>query len=246
MDLKTKGYKAVDERFGGLEACGGLDILAGMKRTILLCSVCMVWVTPVWAQDNTIRVVQPDGTVAEAVMPARRAPVVSSAPSPLEAAIQKAVRGMDDAPAAASAEVAPEPASEPVAESVVQPAAVVEEKIEAKAAPVSQPAPAKKKKSAPKPAKKDTANAAQKKYAAAPNAPGRDMDVRPPLDIPQGIEITPEIAKMVALDYAPPARGVEVLPRDYNGKAVYVVRFRTDDGLKDILIDRANGQPIWD
>lgn len=109
-------------------------------------------------------------------------------------------------------------------------------------------------KSIPKPAKKNAPSAEEQermeaglsRYPAAPNVPGKDLDARPPLDIPPGTEITPQVAKMIALDYAPPSRGIEVLPRVHNDKPVYVVRFRTDDGLKDVLIDRETGQPIWD
>lgn len=57
--------------------------------------------------------------------------------------------------------------------------------------------------------------------------------------------ITKERALFIALDNgAPPARSVQILPRNIDGREIFVVRFRTEDGLRDMLIDRLDGELI--
>jgi len=59
---------------------------------------------------------------------------------------------------------------------------------------------------------------------------------------PKGAEITPEIAKRMAIEIAPPSRSVEVYRRRYKERPVYQVTFKTDHGYHDILIDAENGE----
>ena len=210
-----------------------------MSKRILVLAVCCVWSWPVLAQEGggAIRVIQPDGTVQEVELPGWGAPKTpepqaaspvqdtatlppareegASRKSTLDEAIEKAVEQADD--------VKPE---------------------EPKAAKPEKKSAAKDKKKKNKKKKKKSAKP-DGPVPAQPEKVGRNLDKPEPRTFPPGTEITPELAKSIALDYAPPARSVEVLPRTYEGKPVYIVRFRTETGLEDVIIDAVNGQPIW-
>lgn len=74
-----------------------------------------------------------------------------------------------------------------------------------------------------------------------PESPGRVVKTPQPMDIPEGQPITEKLAKRIALRIAPPARDINVYPRTFEGKDVYLVRFKTDEGFYDVLVDMLSG-----
>lgn len=64
-------------------------------------------------------------------------------------------------------------------------------------------------------------------------------------DVPNDIVMTRDIALRIALEYAPPARSFTVFEgRDYKGRIVYQVTFKTEGGPHDILVDAQNGKVL--
>lgn len=183
------------------------------------------------AQDGVIRVIQPDGTVQEAQIPARKAPVepqtapvAAPAPAPVIEPAPMPPQAVSPADLAVSAPKKVEaPAEKPV------------EKSAKKAKPVKAVKP-----------KKDPKPPEASKPIPAPDALGKVMT--PPRPVPQiapGAYITKAQALEIALDYAPPAKSYDVLPRTYkDGRFIYVVQFATEDGPRDILIDAKDGAVI--
>jgi hypothetical protein len=227
---------------------------------------------PAHAQDNTIRVIHEDGHVDEVEAPGFGRPAAPSADqaAPAEAAppqesggtidddMARAVRDLrENGPAAVPvvpavqtpAEAAPDSdkavdsdaAKDQAGEEVRKGAATGADASGASAKPAKKDNKKTAKKDKAKKGKKDKKG--QKKKASSSQAV-KLPEAPPAYDIPPGTEITPEIAKMVALDYAPPARSVEILPRTHKGRDVYVVRFRTDDGFVDVLVDAKTGRRV--
>lgn len=56
--------------------------------------------------------------------------------------------------------------------------------------------------------------------------------------------VSSDEALRVALDVAPPSRGTQVYPADFNGLKVYQVVFKTEDGEQYVLVDRQTGEII--
>ena len=92
-----------------------------------------------------------------------------------------------------------------------------------------------------------------KKYSnkkPAPQKPKSEAkilkDVPPPEPriVPPGTVITPELAKSLALDYAPPARTTQVTRRVFEGRPVFVVTFMTETGAYDVLVDSESGRIV--
>lgn len=81
---------------------------------------------------------------------------------------------------------------------------------------------------------------------AAPDSIGRvDPKVQPrPIRV-RG-ELTAEDAKRIAFDVGPPASAVDAYPADYNGRKVFQVIFRTEDGERYVLVDRKTGEIVKD
>lgn len=64
-------------------------------------------------------------------------------------------------------------------------------------------------------------------------------------NLPSGVAITGDVARRIALEYAPPARSVTVYEnRKYKDRTVYQVTFKTENGMHDILIDAENGDVL--
>lgn len=57
-----------------------------------------------------------------------------------------------------------------------------------------------------------------------------------------GQPISERQATRIALEIAPPSRGYNVLKRTYDDKLIYVIRFRTERGQHDILVDALTGK----
>jgi outer membrane biosynthesis protein TonB len=177
-----------------------------MRKFTLTASICVLaCANGALAQDNQIRVVQPDGSVQVIEIP------VAPAAAPVPEASPQASHVMPS-----------EPVELPTAEKIQE-----EE---------PKPEPAPKKKAEPKPPPEPT-RAESHGRIPAPETP-------PALALPQSSEITRDMAVQLALPYAPPAMSLTVLPRDYNGRKVYVVTFRTETGPHDVLVDVITGEII--
>lgn len=107
--------------------------------------------------------------------------------------------------------------------------------------PVSKPKV--KKASAAKPAvpPKPKRPATKSHVPPKPESPGRVVQQPQPMDISPDQPITEKLAKRIALRIAPPSKDIDVFARTFDGKDVYLVRFKTDDGLFDVLVDMASG-----
>jgi hypothetical protein len=53
--------------------------------------------------------------------------------------------------------------------------------------------------------------------------------------------VTEKEAQRIALKIAPPARGMQVFPRAFEGRPAHLVRFRTEAGFFDVLVDMETG-----
>jgi uncharacterized membrane protein YkoI len=193
------------------------------------------------AQEGVIRVIQPDGTVQEAQIPARKAPVEpQSAPAAVPAPVSAPAPVIEAAPTPPQA-VSPADLAVSAPKKVEAPAEKPAEKSVEKSAKKAKPVKAAKPKKAPKPASVEAS-----KSIPAPDALGKVMT--PPRPVPQivpGAYITKAQALDIALDYAPPAKSYDVLPRTYHdGRFIYVVQFATENGPRDILIDAKDGTII--
>lgn len=164
-----------------------------------------------WAQsgqDNTIRVIQDDGSVVEFKIPENVPSQVAPAPQP--------------------AQPAPVVKSEAEADTE-KPAAPVQ-----KAAPK---APAKVAKPA-KPVKKSPP------VATRAESIGRIKAEPQPPSIPPGREIDRDMAVAIALETAPPARGIIVTRETYKDIPVFAVRFKTETGPHDVLVNSRTGEIV--
>jgi hypothetical protein len=210
-----------------------------MKKTALILLVTVsIFPFCALAQDNLIRIIHDDGRVDEIEMPGNKKHVPPEMPADT-ATLPPASKDSPVAEDIAPVQAAPDPVERAIEKAVRETDKAPAPKVAAK--------PAKKKQQE---AKKETPaesapEGAISQYPASPEAIGRPMLEPEPRQIPPGTEITKEMALSIALDFAPPARSVTVLPRTHNGTPVFVVSFRTDDGIEDFLIDRQTGEPIW-
>lgn len=201
-----------------------------MKNRSILLALCLFFVpSSVWAQDSVIRVIQPDGSVIEAEMPKPKTPSQSE-PSQ-----------------AAPPQVQPAPLPEVLPSDLAVSPPVTTPKAK-KPAKKFMPAKSVKTPSA-KPQKGKTPKAAQDlKPAPLPEPDALGKSMLPPRAKPEaapGEYISKAQALRIALDYAPPARTYDVLPRTYDdGRFIYIVRFATEAGSRDILIDAKDGAII--
>ena len=111
-------------------------------------------------------------------------------------------------------------------------------------APPKKPAAPKKKQAAKKAAKPSSKPVPEKvREPAAPDSIGRSDPAYIPEARPRG-PITPDEAKRIAIDEAPPAISVDVYPADYNGRKVFQVIFKTENGDRYVLVDRQTGEIV--
>lgn len=98
-------------------------------------------------------------------------------------------------------------------------------------------------KSAPAPAKKKPKK--HENYSSKAESIGRiKREPEPAPAIAPGTEITKDMAVSIALEHAPPAGSISVLPRTHKDRQVYVVTFKTEDGDLDILVDKQTGEIV--
>jgi uncharacterized membrane protein YkoI len=62
--------------------------------------------------------------------------------------------------------------------------------------------------------------------------------------LPPGTEISERQATSIAMDAAPASSGFTSSRQTYQGKPVYVVTFKTDEGPYDVLVDAASGAVV--
>jgi hypothetical protein len=62
--------------------------------------------------------------------------------------------------------------------------------------------------------------------------------------LPPGTEISERQATSIAMDAAPASSGFTSSRQIYQGKPVYVVTFKTDEGPYDVLVDAASGAVV--
>ncbi len=84
---------------------------------------------------------------------------------------------------------------------------------------------------------------AQKKKAPEPRMVQQAKEPRDGVP-PAGGVVSREDARRIALSVAPPSRGVNVYPADYNGLKVFQVVFKTEDGEQYVLVDRQSGEIV--
>jgi uncharacterized membrane protein YkoI len=186
------------------------------KRFLLLVSLSLVPLVPAQAQDNVIRVIRPDGSEAVMELPPADSYAIEKRKAvepekPAPVQVIKAPEQEGAAPVTPPVDVPARPAPKTV--SIQKPV---------KAAPPPKPAV----KSAPIP----------------PKETGMAKVVTPqPEAVPQDVIVTEKLAKRIALKIAPPAKDMTVLYRTYEGKNVYLVRFKTEEGLFDVLVDMITG-----
>lgn len=77
-----------------------------------------------------------------------------------------------------------------------------------------------------------------------PDKPGKMVSQPQPVAIPDGYPITEKLAKRIALRIAPPSRDIDVYRRSFEERAVYLVRFKTDKGFFDVLVDMESGDIV--
>lgn len=65
-----------------------------------------------------------------------------------------------------------------------------------------------------------------------------------PKNIPPDVAITRDLAVRVALEVAPPSRGYEVFRTDYKDRPAYQVRFKTEAGPHDVVVDAESGEVL--
>ena len=147
-----------------------------------------------------------------------------------------------DVPAQGEAEpaappAAPEPAPQPANKAPVKD--VVKSAPPPKASPAPKSKPVKKAKAVP-----------QKIIPIPPRLPPQRRLQQPdvqqasvvgPVQPPPPSALSRGQAIAIALDYAPPSTDMEVYRHDYQGREVYAVMFKTEDGFHEVLLDPVRG-----
>lgn len=211
-----------------------------MRRLIFTAAVLVFLAVPAGAQSDSIRVIDEDGSVQEVKIPKRPAAKATAEPAPArKIAPESAARPEpEQKPQAAASSVA----TGPVEFDLPRPKSPLVEKLkpaepETRKTPVSRPVPsAPVDANMPLPPRKGQPLGRDYpwEYWPEPGAP----------EIPPGRQVSRDLALAIALENAPPARSVHVLPRTHEGKPVFVVRFKTENGPHDVIIDRRSGEII--
>jgi hypothetical protein len=209
-----------------------------MYRGLLIFSLaCLIGASDANAQMAKQKItINPDGTIT-IDDPAGQAPtrtlekkktVPPVAPKEPAAPVERAAPRVDKPTIAKPVIEEPEA---PVAEKPITPTTKppVKKKAEAPKAPSKPKKNTKKESTREQPPVKESIGKADPEYTPPPR--------------PRG-PITPEDAKRIALDVAPPALAVDVFPANYKGIKVFQVVFKTEDGDRFVLVDRATGEII--
>lgn len=202
-------------------------------RTLLTLAFLLAFSAPAYAQNNTITVINEDGTKSS----------IDIGPTPAAPPVEPPRK-----PAAPARSVTPDPAPQatPARKPAKKPATTQQAK---KETPVKK-APAKKS-AAPKKKKAKTTTGIQtgkkREISAVPlvaqlhSSPRTSTAPRPQR---LGPAMTPDDAIRIALDAAPPARSVHAIPVNYKGLHAYQVVFRTEEGDRSVFVDRESGRVV--
>lgn len=176
-----------------------------------------------FAQENVIRVINPDGSEAVVELPPvdsytiqTRTPGVPEKPAPV-----KVIEKSEDIPEVAATQKVVPPVDVPSRS--IAPSRKPQTVSTFKTPPI---APKPKAKATPVPPK-DTGMA----QVVAPSVP----------EVSEDVVVTEKLAKRIALQIAPPSRDIKVMTRQYEGKNAYLVQFRTEEGYYDVLVDMVTG-----
>jgi hypothetical protein len=215
-----------------------------MKK-LLLSAAILIFAAPAWAQDNAIRVVNPDGSTSVFEIPGSMPQVSEDAPAP-EPQLRKL---QPEAPAAA--EIKPAPLQKEVVKKEEPPEpAPVKKAVAPEPSPAPAPVPMKKEKPAPvaetakeetgtftrippPPARKPSKNAAPADEIASPSRRLREQDL-----------LSRNEAVGIALRDAPPASDFKVFQRMFEGGPVYAVVFKTENGVHEVMVDAFTGEIV--
>lgn len=233
-------------------------------RQFLLFSAAFVFIAPAVAQDNVIRIIDEDGSVQEVEVVAPRQPsppVKAEEPKPVPQQVKRAPEPPpptpQEPPAPPEIDVPElEPQMPQELKAIVEPVAPAPE-------PVAEPQQEEEEGSV------EEVRTAPEEVAPEEELVDWNQDTR---QLPEGYMILPprkpaeipyrharpdynapvvasgpvskEQAVAIALEKAPPASSVVALPREYDGRPVYLVKFRTADGPLNIMVDMATGDII--
>jgi hypothetical protein len=175
--------------------------------------------------DGSVTVTDPTGRTPEQILEKRppAVPAQSRAPRPADGPAVLTPPVKPDVPVA---EKTPVPGAKPVAKTIVPP-------------PEGPVKPASPKNKAHKDDKPDPGIPTVKESIGRVD-PKKELPERAPHPV------GPDEAKRIALDVAPPALSVDVFPADYSGTKVWQVIFKTEDGERYVLVERATGEIIRD
>lgn len=232
-----------------------------MKRILLSTFlVGMALSVPAHAQGKKVVTINPDGSVTVTdpeggpaqqlpppkINPRRQAPFVEALPPEEQAKMRAKVKpAAPDVPDKPVRDAAPQ---KPLREKIVTPEKPLAKKPSVPrperktvARPdVEQPAPVEKPRVRPGEEPDMTRG-----EPAAPDSIGRvDPKRMPEPPARRRGPLTPDDAKRIALDVGPPASGIDVYPADYNGRKVFQVVFRTEEGERYVLVDRKTGDIV--
>lgn len=228
-----------------------------MMRFYLVLLASGALAVPAFAQDNTIRVIQEDGSVVVFDLGGRaleKAPAAAEvAPESMPESVESVVK-KDAPPKAPDVDLAPQTASpEPVVETEDVPSVPSKPEEQKTAAP--EPAPVKTssppQKVLPKAHTKAPVEAKSETVLAYVPLPGR----KPPAPAGFGVAtqtyddgveessdgavirlITKEQAKAIAVTHAPPSKSMIVQNRVLDDQKIYAVIFKTEDGPFEVLV----------
>lgn len=169
--------------------------------------------------DGSVTISDPSGNVPEQKLEKRK-PAAPEAPrAPLPVPIKQ--------PGEPVVEKTPVPTAKPVAKPSAKTVVAV---------PPPSPEKPVKKERAPSDVKPDPGIPAEQSIGRVdPSRKPEPRSARP---------VGPEEAKRIALDVAPPALAVDVYPADYSGTKVWQVIFKTEEGERYVLVERATGAII--
>lgn len=198
-----------------------------------------------WAQ-NKIIIINRDGTTEEFTLPDSEV-----VPDAEEIKKQREEQQKKEPPA--------KPKPLPTAEELMEesepkkPEPKIEKKkkfVPPKAKPKAKPKPKTTKKQKPKPEKRRVYVPIPDRKPTAVERARYIEDSKPvfnfvdPKNIPSGTVITRDLAVRVALEVAPPSRGFDVYQTNYEGRPAFQVRFKTDNGPHDVVVDAETGKVL--
>jgi uncharacterized membrane protein YkoI len=213
--------------------------LIGMKIRMLTASLLISLSMPQLAQaQNKIIILQKDGSREEIILdqptPAAKAPEpVSEKPSAPTQTAEDLLKGEANLNVAPEVKAAIEPKTKQKSKPTIAPKTKPIVKKEVPKAAVKQEV------KIPTPKLKPNEQEIFRAKTAKPL-----IDHIDPRDIPEGTVITRDLAVRAALEVSPAARSFDVFSTTYKDRPVYQVRFKTEGGPHDVIIDGETGKVL--